>query len=186
MIQKNLPENTYKPPPWPIRTTVSTTVATEMIAHSVLTIWILFLLATITNIEIGWDLPGCPPGGAPGSCHPPTAPVLPHIPNSTGVIIQPTSCSSLESSVDNKYNYGCCAPPPPGELVTQDLVQENFTVPHRIKLDKPGCWIRGTQGSIPAGAVVGGQEPDGQPLYVARAEYEGSLTPGKVRSSWTT
>lgn len=50
----------------------------------------------------------------------------------------------------------------------------------KFQTDRNEFWIAGTQGSIPAGAVEGGQEESGEPLYIARAEFNGSLTPGKV------
>lgn len=50
----------------------------------------------------------------------------------------------------------------------------------KFQLDRSEFWIAGTQGSIPAGAIEGGQDVNGEPLYVARAELNGSLTPGKV------
>lgn len=40
------------------------------------------------------------------------------------------------------------------------------------------CWVPAEGGVIPPGAVVGGQ--DGEPLYVARARFNGALIPGKL------
>lgn len=40
-------------------------------------------------------------------------------------------------------------------------------------------WVRGGR-TIPAGAVVGGQEADGQTLYVCRTVHNGTTLPGKV------
>jgi hypothetical protein len=38
----------------------------------------------------------------------------------------------------------------------------------------------------PAGALVGGYDSDGAPLYVCQAMFNGGFIPGKTRSSWTT
>lgn len=40
-------------------------------------------------------------------------------------------------------------------------------------------WVGGSNGSVPPGAVVGGQEP-GRQLYVCRANYQGGVHPGKI------
>lgn len=105
-------------------------------------------------------------------------PNLPRVPNSTG-ITEP----GLEGAAT--YTYGCCAPPP--EVASQQHILGRpinaFLSPsnkNKTELDKNSFWVAGSLGSIPAGAIEGGQEADGEPLYVARAEYEGSLTPGKV------
>ncbi|OSX57819.1 hypothetical protein POSPLADRAFT_1061495 [Postia placenta MAD-698-R-SB12] len=42
-------------------------------------------------------------------------------------------------------------------------------------------WIRGELGLVPSNAVIGGREPDGSPLYIARASYHG-IHPGKASS----
>lgn len=41
-------------------------------------------------------------------------------------------------------------------------------------------WVSATNGHIPGGAVQGGIEKDGAPLFVARAIYKGGLHPGKA------
>ncbi|CAG0916305.1 unnamed protein product [Notodromas monacha] len=40
-------------------------------------------------------------------------------------------------------------------------------------------WVDGVEGAVPDGAVVGGDD-NGEPLYVARAEHNGEMLPGKV------
>ncbi len=45
-------------------------------------------------------------------------------------------------------------------------------------------WVKASDGNIPDGAFVAGYEDDGNPLFVARAEYQGSLNPGKVRKQF--
>ncbi|XP_017087939.2 uncharacterized protein [Drosophila bipectinata] len=44
-------------------------------------------------------------------------------------------------------------------------------------------WVPGYSGSIPQGAVVAGRSPLGEPLYIGRGHYRGSLTPGVVEPS---
>ncbi|XP_045779497.1 uncharacterized protein LOC123877031 isoform X1 [Maniola jurtina] len=46
-----------------------------------------------------------------------------------------------------------------------------------------GVWVDATSGQVPPGAVVGGQDCSGEPIYVARARHEGALIPGKLCSS---
>jgi len=42
-------------------------------------------------------------------------------------------------------------------------------------------WEKASNGNIPTGAIVVGNEPGGAPLYAARAEIRNGLHPGKVR-----
>ncbi|XP_017961191.1 protein piccolo [Drosophila navojoa] len=44
-------------------------------------------------------------------------------------------------------------------------------------------WVPGYDGSIAAGAVEAGRAFNGEPLYIGRAHYCGSLTPGKIQQS---
>ncbi|XP_047022434.1 uncharacterized protein LOC124631846 isoform X1 [Helicoverpa zea] len=46
-----------------------------------------------------------------------------------------------------------------------------------------GNWVDASGGQIPPGAVVGGQDCSGEPLYVARAQHEGAVIPGKLCAS---
>lgn len=41
-------------------------------------------------------------------------------------------------------------------------------------------WVDASGGQVPPGAVVGGQDCSGEPLYVARAQHEGATLPGKL------
>ncbi len=43
-----------------------------------------------------------------------------------------------------------------------------------------GRWVPASGGDCPPGALRGGREDDGTPLFVARGPYQGSLTPGKL------
>jgi hypothetical protein len=42
-------------------------------------------------------------------------------------------------------------------------------------------WVRASGGTIPGGAVQAGNEANGAPLYICRAQYNGGLHPGKTR-----
>lgn len=44
-------------------------------------------------------------------------------------------------------------------------------------------WESSDHGEVPAGAVSTGSQSDGEPLYIGRAHFQGSLTPGKVHCS---
>ncbi|XP_036342466.1 uncharacterized protein LOC118751757 [Rhagoletis pomonella] len=44
-------------------------------------------------------------------------------------------------------------------------------------------WVPASDGIIPPGAIEAGRTADGEPLYVGRAHYCGSLTPGKIQPS---
>lgn len=46
-----------------------------------------------------------------------------------------------------------------------------------------GVWVDASSGQIPPGAVQGGQDCSGEPLFVARAEHQGAIIPGKVVGS---
>lgn len=43
-----------------------------------------------------------------------------------------------------------------------------------------GIWADASGGQVPPGAVVGGQDCSGEPLYVARAQHQGATLPGKL------
>lgn len=45
-------------------------------------------------------------------------------------------------------------------------------------------WVKAENGQIPDGAVVCGREADGTLLYVARANYQNGIHPGKVRKEF--
>lgn len=45
-------------------------------------------------------------------------------------------------------------------------------------------WKSESGGRIPTGAIVCGQEADGTPLYLCKANLEGGVHPGKVRPSF--
>lgn len=44
-------------------------------------------------------------------------------------------------------------------------------------------WIGSSNGHTPPGAVLVGKQRNGEPLYMGRAFFQGSLTPGKVHKS---
>lgn len=43
-------------------------------------------------------------------------------------------------------------------------------------------WVGSSNGHVPAGAVLAGNQRTGEPLYVGRAHHEGALTPGKIHT----
>lgn len=45
------------------------------------------------------------------------------------------------------------------------------------------CWVSASNGSVPPHALRVGRTSDGEPLYVGRGYFAGSLTPGKVHPS---
>ncbi|XP_028037051.1 cell death-inducing p53-target protein 1-like [Bombyx mandarina] len=47
-------------------------------------------------------------------------------------------------------------------------------------------WVSASNGSVPPGAVLGGRTASGETLYVGRARYQLSVTPGKVHPSHKT
>jgi hypothetical protein len=49
-----------------------------------------------------------------------------------------------------------------------------------------GKWIPGTSAAVPPGAIPGGNEADGTPLYIIRAPLEGGLVPGKFNPVYHT
>ncbi|XP_012258706.2 uncharacterized protein LOC105687542 isoform X2 [Athalia rosae] len=44
------------------------------------------------------------------------------------------------------------------------------------------CWVDAAGGQVPPGALAGGQD-GGEPLFVARAQHQGALIPGKLKPS---
>ncbi|XP_055859193.1 uncharacterized protein LOC129921409 isoform X2 [Episyrphus balteatus] len=44
-------------------------------------------------------------------------------------------------------------------------------------------WVPAADGFVPPGAVEGGRTVQGEPLFIGRANYCGSLTPGKIQKS---
>uniref|UniRef100_T1H389 DUF3421 domain-containing protein n=1 Tax=Megaselia scalaris TaxID=36166 RepID=T1H389_MEGSC len=48
-----------------------------------------------------------------------------------------------------------------------------------------GClhWVPASNGFVPPNAIESGNTSDGEPLYIGRGHYHGSLTPGKVHPS---
>ncbi|XP_026759335.2 C3 and PZP-like alpha-2-macroglobulin domain-containing protein 8 isoform X2 [Galleria mellonella] len=46
-----------------------------------------------------------------------------------------------------------------------------------------GVWAEASGGQVPPEAVLGGQDSNGEPLYVARAQHEGAILPGKLVAS---
>ena len=51
-----------------------------------------------------------------------------------------------------------------------------LTNPHHNEL----AWAHAHDGQVPTGALIGGRQSDGVPLYIGRAHYDGSMVVGKV------
>lgn len=98
---------------------------------------------------------------------------------------------NLGSAVSHAPN----APPPPFTPPSHPIyppLSNHISAPtnHQIITPTPVAqpvpqWLPGTEGSVPAGAVAGGRDINGEPLYVARARYGGALIPGKVIISFS-
>src|ERR1700724_420587 len=58
---------------------------------------------------------------------------------------------------------------------------QEIGVPDYEVLMQAGIWVAGSGGQIPDGAVVCGRGAKGDPLFVARANLNGGLHPGKIR-----
>ncbi|XP_063702949.1 uncharacterized protein LOC134832748 [Culicoides brevitarsis] len=61
----------------------------------------------------------------------------------------------------------------------EEIVKEDFEVLRQGEF----VWEFCTNGAVPDGAVEIGQTVDGEKLYMGRAFYQGSQTPGKVQAS---
>jgi len=48
-----------------------------------------------------------------------------------------------------------------------------------------GNWVYESGGAVPSDAISGGMEPDGTPLYICRAFFQGGVHPGRVRPGLT-
>ncbi|ODM93864.1 Natterin-4 [Orchesella cincta] len=59
---------------------------------------------------------------------------------------------------------------------------------YEVLCGPPAClsWVEGSGSDIPVNAVQGGQEADGETLYIGRVIHEGTVTVGKVHPSHGT
>lgn len=57
------------------------------------------------------------------------------------------------------------------------------SVPFYTLMIGKGRWVPGQNGQIPPRAVQAGQEANGRPLYVCRAQFKGGVHPGKIGPS---
>lgn len=62
-------------------------------------------------------------------------------------------------------------------IVEAPVIAANLTA-----VPSHAVWVGSTGGNVPEGAFVGGDD-NGEPLYVARANHEGGLLPGKLVAS---
>lgn len=95
----------------------------------------------------------------------------------------------IGNELSNNYYYVCQAYYQgsliPGKLVAgncniayngQEIVLNNY----RLLSGQGYQWEPAIPETIPSGAVIGGYESNGQPLYVCRAQYRGEMHPGKI------
>lgn len=64
--------------------------------------------------------------------------------------------------------------------------QEHAKHQYEVLCNGSVSWIPSAHGHIPPNAVAGGRTSSGEPLYIGRANYNGSLTPGKIQPSHNT
>lgn len=57
---------------------------------------------------------------------------------------------------------------------------------YEVLVGKIGMWVPSAGGNLPAGAIQGGNEADGKPLYLCRAKNgrDGGIHPGKIRKEF--
>ncbi|XP_048510567.1 uncharacterized protein LOC105687542 isoform X4 [Athalia rosae] len=68
-----------------------------------------------------------------------------------------------------------------GEWVIEDAAPPS--APAAYSYQPSGtCWVDAAGGQVPPGALAGGQD-GGEPLFVARAQHQGALIPGKLKPS---
>ncbi|CAG9581151.1 unnamed protein product [Danaus chrysippus] len=62
---------------------------------------------------------------------------------------------------------------------------EGETIPGKVQPSHKCVmsWKNASHGNAPANSLVAGHDVDDEPIYIARAEYEGDLVPGKLVSS---
>lgn len=66
----------------------------------------------------------------------------------------------------------------------QELTETTYQVLVALSPAMPLAQIGGSNGSVPFGAVRGGTDVGGQPLYMCSASYAGGLHPGKLRAQF--
>ncbi len=54
---------------------------------------------------------------------------------------------------------------------------------YEVLVGGSGNWVQTSGDQIPPNAVPGGETEDGEPLFIGRANHEGSVTIGKVQPS---
>ena len=61
------------------------------------------------------------------------------------------------------------------------LGKERCEKQYQVLTDVKGKQVQAEGGSVPEGALHFGKEAEGAPLYLARANFEGGIHPGKIR-----
>ncbi|XP_054155092.1 uncharacterized protein LOC128953615 [Oppia nitens] len=78
-------------------------------------------------------------------------------------------------------SHGCCYVAFAGQEHSHRDYQV-LTNPHGASL----VWVPAANGEVPLGAIQGGQQSDGERLYIGRAYHEGSMVIGKVHPNHRT
>ncbi|MCT4594119.1 MAG: DUF3421 domain-containing protein [Anaeromicrobium sp.] len=89
-----------------------------------------------------------------------------------------------------KYHYRGCGPGlwycsnPNKFFQGQEQDPSKEKIHFKVPTSQKGTgiqWVAASKGSIPLGAITAGYEPDGTPLYVARAHHSRGLHIGKIK-----
>lgn len=66
-------------------------------------------------------------------------------------------------------------------IIEQNEPEPSAPIAAALVSSNAACWIPAANGEIPPNAVVGGS--DGEDMYIARAQHEGAIIPGKLLAS---
>lgn len=62
--------------------------------------------------------------------------------------------------------------------------EEKCESEYRVLTSKKAHWINASNGDVPEDSMVGGNEGDGEKIYIGRVNYEGGVHMGKVREAF--
>lgn len=71
---------------------------------------------------------------------------------------------------------------PPSAPQAQALYAAPPGYPGGVSVNPAGGaqWVNASGGQVPPGAVPAGNDTSGEPMFVARAQHEGAMLPGKL------
>ncbi|KAJ1918775.1 hypothetical protein H4219_002394 [Mycoemilia scoparia] len=72
----------------------------------------------------------------------------------------------------SQYSSGSYGTPPPQQYQQQQQQQQQQS-------GQPQ-WVKASNGQIPPGAIIGGLDKNGEPLFIARAYYNNGIHPGEA------